>query len=82
LSAGLRELRDEGLLVDVRGEGAVWGISVPKGVEVVAVRDALLDMGIIIRPILPSRLTLCPPLVITDEQIDEIVAAIGTVLRS
>jgi putrescine aminotransferase len=52
LSAGLKELRDEGLLVDVRGEGAVWGISVPMGVKVVAVRDVLLDMGIIIRPFL------------------------------
>ncbi|MEA3501303.1 MAG: aminotransferase class III-fold pyridoxal phosphate-dependent enzyme [Actinomycetota bacterium] len=82
LSAGLKALRDEGLLVDVRGEGAVWGISVPDGVDVVATRDALLSKGIIIRPIPPNHLTLCPPLVITDEQIDEIVHAIGTVLRS
>ena len=82
LSAGLRDLRDDGLLVDVRGEGAVWGISVPDGVDVAAVRDALLTLGVIIRPIPPAHLTLCPPLVITDEQIDQIVTAIGTVLRS
>ncbi|MEA2024286.1 MAG: aminotransferase class III-fold pyridoxal phosphate-dependent enzyme [Actinomycetota bacterium] len=82
LSTGLDALRDEGLLVDVRGEGAVWGISVPEGVDVVATRNALLSMGVIIRPIPPNHLTLCPPLVITDGQVDQIVEAIGTVLRS
>lgn len=81
LSAGLRALRDEGLLTDVRGEGAVWGITVPEGVNVVAKRDTLLSKGVIIRPIPPSHFTLCPPFVITDEQIDRIVDAIGEVLR-
>jgi len=81
LSTGLKALRDEGLLSDVRGEGAVWGISVPDGVDVVATRDALLAKGIIIRPIPPKHLTLCPPLVITDAQINEIVDGIGEVLR-
>lgn len=82
LSTGLRELRDEGLLVDVRGEGAVWGVSVPDRTDVGEVRNALLDRGIIIRPIPPNHLTLCPPLVITDEQIDQIIEALGAVLRS
>jgi putrescine aminotransferase len=81
LSSGLNALRDEGLLIDVRGEGAVWGITVPDGVNVVAVRDEILGKGVIIRPIPPSHLTLCPPFVITDEQIDQIVNAIGEVLR-
>ncbi len=30
LPTGLNELRDEGLLADVRGEGAVWGLACPK----------------------------------------------------
>ena len=81
LSSGLNALRDEGLLIDVRGDGAVWGITVPDGVNVVAVRDEILGKGVIIRPIPPSHLTLCPPFVITDEQIDQIVNAIGEVLR-
>jgi len=81
LSSGLNTLRDEGLLIVVRGEGAVWGITVPDGVNVVAVRDEILGKGVIIRPIPPSHLTLCPPFVITDEQIDQIVNAIGEVLR-
>jgi adenosylmethionine-8-amino-7-oxononanoate aminotransferase len=45
------------------------------------VRDEILGKGVIIRPIPPSHLTLCPPFVITDEQIDQIVNAIGEVLR-
>ena len=50
----------------------MWAISVPDGVEVVAVRDALLQEGVIIRPIPPNHMSMCPPLVITDEQIDKI----------
>ena len=82
LGSGLRALRDEGLLVDVRGEGAVWGISVNDGVNVVAARDALLSMGVIMRPIPPSHLTMCPPLVITDEQLDTMVSALRAVLTA
>jgi adenosylmethionine-8-amino-7-oxononanoate aminotransferase len=82
LGSGLGQLRDEGLLVDVRGEGAVWGISVPDGVDVVAVRDALLGEGVIIRPIPPNHMSMCPPLVITDEQIDKIVSSIRKVLTA
>ncbi len=82
LPAGLSELRDEGLLADVRGEGAAWAIGVLEGVDVVVTRDALLATGVIIRPVPPHHLTLCPPLVTTDDQIDQIVEAIGAVLRS
>ena len=81
LSAGLSELRDEGLLLDVRGAGAVWGITLLDGVDVVAVRDALLALGVIIRPI-PPHMSMCPPLVITDEQIDTMVSALRTVLTA
>ena len=82
LGPALRQLREAGLLVDVRGEGAVWGISVPEGVDVVAVRDALLGEGVIIRPIPPNHMSMCPPLVISDEQIDKIVSSIKKVLTA
>jgi adenosylmethionine-8-amino-7-oxononanoate aminotransferase len=81
LSAGLFALRDEGLLVDVRGEGAVWGITLPEGVDIVGTRDALLKEGVIIRPI-PPHMSMCPPLVITDAQIDKIVLSIRKVLTA
>ena len=81
LSAGLNELMEEGLLVGVRGAGAVWGITLNDGVNVVAVRDALLAEGVIIRPI-PPHMSMCPPLVITDEQIDTMVSALRNVLTA
>jgi adenosylmethionine-8-amino-7-oxononanoate aminotransferase len=80
LSAGLLALQDEGLLIDVRGEGAVWGISVPEHVDVTATRDVLLGEGVIIRPIPPNHFSMCPPLVITDEQIDKITSSLRKVL--
>ena len=80
LSAGLRVLKDEGMIVDVRGAGAVWGISVPDSVNVVTARDALLAEGVNLRPIPPNHFTMCPPLVITDDQIDTILAALRKVL--
>ena len=80
LSTGLRALQEEGLLTDVRGEGAVWGVSVLDGVDVVARRDALMRKGVIIRPIPPNHFTMCPPFVITDEQIDKIVSSLREVL--
>jgi adenosylmethionine-8-amino-7-oxononanoate aminotransferase len=82
LSAGLRTMLADGLLVDVRGDGAVWAISVPDGVDVVAVRNALLEEGVIIRPIPPNHMSMCPPLVISDEQIDKIVTSIRKVLTA
>ncbi len=41
----------------------------------------LLQLGVIARPI-GDALALCPPLVITDAQIDECLAGLRTVLTS
>jgi adenosylmethionine-8-amino-7-oxononanoate aminotransferase len=81
LEPGLRGLLDEGLLTDVRGEGAVWAVSLPEGVEAGAVRDRMLGGGVIVRPIPANHLAMCPPLVTTDEQVDRIVEVMGEALR-
>ncbi len=80
LSAGLDSLKADGLLVDVRGAGAVWGVSIPDSLDVLATRDALMTQGVSVRPIPPNHLTMCPPLVITDDQIDTVLAALRSVL--
>ncbi len=80
LAAGLRSMLAEGLLVDVRGDGAVWGVSVPDGTNVGETRDELLGKGVILRPIPPNHLTFCPPLVISDDQIDTILSSLREVL--
>jgi adenosylmethionine-8-amino-7-oxononanoate aminotransferase len=42
-------------------------------------RDSVLAEGVIVRP-LGNALVMCPPLVITEGQVDRIVDALATVL--
>jgi putrescine aminotransferase len=82
LGTGLRGLVDAGLVADVRGVGAVFGIGLHPHTAAFDVREALLGEGVIVRPIGTSTLALCPPLVITDAQIDDCVAALVRVLEA
>ncbi|MCW2586886.1 MAG: Acetylornithine transaminase [Frankiales bacterium] len=77
LEPQLRALLDDGLVTDVRGVGALWAVSVP---DPVAVRDRMLDDGVIVRPIAPATLAICPPLVIGDDDLDAIAAALRRAL--
>jgi adenosylmethionine-8-amino-7-oxononanoate aminotransferase len=79
LSDGLRSLQADGLVTEVRGEGAVWAVELPEGRPAAAARDALLGESVIVRP-LGTALAMCPPLVITDEQVDRIVDGLAKVL--
>ena len=45
-----------------------------------AVRDKVLELGVIVRPIAPSTLAVCPPLVIEDDDLDQIPDALRTAL--
>ena len=81
LGGGLRSLLDDGLLADARGEGGVWAAGLKEEHDANALRDALLERGVIARPIGVNTLAYCPPLVITDEQIDTIVDTLADVLR-
>ena len=56
-----------------RGEGAMWAAGLRPDQDAVAIRDRMLAGGVICRAINADTLTFCPPLVITDEQIDRIV---------
>ena len=80
LATGLTGLKDAGLLADVRGVGALWGVSLPQGNDPVAVRDRMLDDGVVVRPIAPSTLAICPPLVIEDDDVDLIVSTMKAAL--
>jgi adenosylmethionine-8-amino-7-oxononanoate aminotransferase len=79
LSAGLRELHDEGRIAEVRGDGAVWAAGL-HGDDAVEVRDRMLAEGVIPRPIGTKSLAFCPPLVATDEQVDRCVEALAAAL--
>jgi len=82
LAPQLESLRADGLVADVRGLGALWAVGVPDGVDPVAVRDRVLELGVVVRPIAPSTLAICPPLVIGDDDLDAVPAALRTVLAA
>lgn len=82
LEPGLHGLWERGLVTDVRGEGAVWAVSVADGLDPVKVRDRLLAEGVILRAIPPRSLAMCPPLVITEGQVEQIIRALDKVLQT
>jgi putrescine aminotransferase len=82
LGAGLRAIAADGGVDHVRGVGAVFGAGLRSDQDAVAIRDEMLRNGVITRAIGANTITFCPPLVITDAQIDRVVdvvaAAVGT----
>ena len=82
LSSGLRALEADGLVAEVRGEGAVWAVSLPEGKDIAVVRDAMRADGVIVRAVPPNHLTFCPPLVISDAQLDQSVDVLERALAA
>ncbi len=82
LGGGLRELLADGLVTDVRGDHAIWAVDLPEGVDAAAVRDEMLERGVIIRPIGASTIAYCPPLVIDDTDLDRCVEALRDATRA
>ena len=80
LEAGLRSLAADGTIAGVRGAVAVWAVALPEGTDATAVRNRMLERGVICRAIPPATLTFCPPLVTTDAQIDRIVDALAAAM--
>ena len=73
LAAGLQALAADGVIDHARGEGAMWAAGLRPDQDAVAIRDRMLAAGSICRAINTDSLTFCPPLVITDAQIDRLV---------
>ena len=81
LSDGLHALAADGLLAEVRGLGGMWAATLGDNQSAMPARDAMLDNhGVIVRA-LNDALVFCPPLVITDEQIDRIIDAVEAAVR-
>ena len=81
LAEGLVSLAADGALAEVRGDVAVWAAGLPPDRDATAVRDHMLDLGVITRAIGTDTLSFCPPLVITDADIDRVVDALATALK-
>lgn len=75
LEKGLGSLVDGTRVREVRGTMGIWALGLGESMAAPVLRDAMLDFGVIARPIGVSALAYCPPLVVTDDQLDHCVDA-------
>ena len=78
---GLEALAADGTTAGLRGRGAIWAAELHPGVDATAVRDEMIRNGVIARAI-PGCIAFCPPLVITDDQIDRTLDALTNALTN
>jgi putrescine---pyruvate transaminase len=77
LGGGLHALAADGVVASVRGVGGMWAVSLRPDQDAKAMRDHMLDTsGVIVRA-LADGLVMCPPLVIRDEHMDQLVDAVA-----
>jgi putrescine---pyruvate transaminase len=81
LESGLRSLEADGAFDHLRGEVAIFGAAMRPDQNAMAVRDRMLELGVVTRAIGTETVTFCPPFVTTDAQVDRIVDALATALR-
>ena len=82
LRAGLESLRDRPGVVDVRGEGLMQAIGLESPFTAGMFTEALLERGVIGRALpYANTVAFSPPLIISDDEIDELVAATAAVLE-
>jgi acetylornithine/succinyldiaminopimelate/putrescine aminotransferase len=77
--AGLEALRGAGRLADVRGRGLMLAADLPEPRAPDVVR-AGLDAGIVLNATGPSTLRFLPPLVVSEAEIDRVLAFLGEAL--
>ncbi len=75
---GLRALQADGLIESWRGMGAVYAAEL--GRDSIPVRNEILTNGVIVRPI-GTCLAICPPLVITDDEVGRVIDTMAAALR-
>jgi predicted acetylornithine/succinylornithine family transaminase len=78
LTAKLEAVRG---VAGVRGSGLLLAVELAPGLDAKAVYAALLDRGVVTNAVTASALRLAPPLTVSDDEIDEAVVAIASVLQ-
>lgn len=73
---GLSALKSDGIIKGFRGVGGLWAAET--GRDAIPLRDELYGMGLIMRGV-GDALLMCPPLIITDSEIDELIEGIAKV---
>jgi adenosylmethionine-8-amino-7-oxononanoate aminotransferase len=74
----LNALVRDGVIESARGDGAVWAAGLHSTQNNIKIRDRMLELGAITRAINADTNTFCPPLVITDAQLDKLLDAFAT----
>lgn len=92
MQAQLAKFKDHPLVGEVRGKGLIGAIEMVANKETgeafaggavgAHALQVCQDNGLIIRAVAGSSLAFCPPLIINNEQIDEIVRIVGIALDS
>jgi predicted acetylornithine/succinylornithine family transaminase len=67
-------------VVDVRGPGLLLAAELEPGLVAGEVASRCLEQGLVVNAVTPSALRLAPPLLVTDDEIDEAVVILGRVL--
>ena len=75
---GLEALVGDGLIESWRGIGAVYAAEL--GRDSIPVRNEVLANGVIVRPI-GTCLAICPPLVISDDEVGRIIDTMAAALK-
>lgn len=73
----LHGLVDQGLAAEARGVQGIWALQLNGDVTAPEVRDRMMARGVIARPLGPSAIAICPPLVIEDTDLHRIVEALA-----
>ena len=79
LEAALASLAADGQINHARGRVAVWAAAHNPGVDPMIVRDRMLEAGAITRALNTDTNSFCPPLVITDAELDRLIDIFATV---
>jgi putrescine---pyruvate transaminase len=81
LRAGLDGLRGHAGVAEVRGEGLMQAVALEEGLTAGAFTEALLARGVIGRGLpYANSVAFSPPLIISDDEVDELVAATAAAL--
>jgi len=78
IQSGLEALQADGLIESWRGTGAVYAAEL--GRDSIPVRNEMMANGVIVRPI-GTCLAICPPLIITDDEVGRVLDTMAETLR-
>ena len=68
-------------MAQARGCVAVWAVGLRADQDAAVIRNHMARLGVITRAIGANTNSFCPPLVTTDDQIDQVIDALAAATR-